>query len=169
MADMLGILKVTAVSLTMVAATVGGGFNGISVPLIGVPLTAVTMAAAGAMCAFAWPRAETSRSRLFGVTLASTFVGASCVGVIPHLFGAAWPKELQAPLAFLFGLLAPWVVPAFRGAIPALFKGLSEMIIRMVGGKLPLANRPEAEPDEYEPEVYTPKKPTKQAPNEQED
>lgn len=127
-------LQAALFSGAVVTAT-SPGLNDLTVPLLGVPLTALTMACAGAICAFAWPKTETNRLRLFGVTLASTFIGAACVSVIPHLFGQDWPKETQAPLAFLFGLIAPWVVPAMRGAIPAFVQGLSAMIIRMVGGK----------------------------------
>ncbi len=134
--DLAVLAKVGTLSLTVVAASVFGGINSITVPLIGVPLTAVTMAAAGAMCAFAWPRAESNRSRLFGVTLASTFVAAASVSVIPHAFHMEWPSNLQAPLAFIFGLLAPWVVPAVRVLIPSFFQGLANLLLRMVGAKV---------------------------------
>lgn len=145
------IAKYLFASTVLVASSAVPGINQVSVPFLGVPLTAITMAAAGSACAFAWPQGETSRAKLFGVAIASTFVGAACVSIIPQLFGREWPRELQPPLAFVFGLMAPWVVPAFKGAIPAFFKGLSAMLVRMVAGKV--------ESDNYTPQQYKPRKP----------
>lgn len=123
------------------------GLNDLSVPLLGVPLTVITMSAAGAACAFAWPQGESSRAKLFGVFAASTFVGASCVSVIPHLFGLAWPRELQGALALLFGMLAPWAVPAARSALPLFFRGVANTIVRSV----------QPAQQQYEPEEYIPR------------
>lgn len=120
---------------TVTAVTVTHGFNDISVPLLGVPITAITMAGAGAAFAFAWTQAESTRAKMFGVWCASTFVGAACVSVLPHLFHEDWPKELQPPLALLFGMLAPWAVPAARAALPALFTGLANTIVRTASAK----------------------------------
>ncbi len=160
MADIAYILKVGGPPTAMLVASASGAINDFSVPLLGVPLTVITMSAAGAMCAFAWPKAEASRAKLFAVTIASTFVGAACVSVIPQLFGRDWPRELQGPLAFLFGLLAPWVVPAVRTAVPSFVKGLGNMIIRMVGGKVAAVQ------DDNEFPTYVPNSPKPKTPNE---
>lgn len=139
------------------------GLNDISVPLVGVSLTSLTMAAVGSACAFAWAPTETSRGKLFFVAAASTIVGATAVRVIPHLFHQEWPTELQPPLAFLFGLLAPWVVPAFKNAIPAFFKGLSNLLIRMVGGRLGGSDSyggGQYGEDQYAPREFPPRQPT---------
>lgn len=134
--DIASMAKSAIFSAAVVAVSGVQRINELSIPLLGVPLTAVTMAAAGAICAFAWPRAETSRPRLFAIALASTLVGAACVTVIPTWLHTEWPKELQAPLAFLFGLLSPWVVPAVRTAIPSFVKGLGNLIYKTVSGKV---------------------------------
>lgn len=146
------IVAVAKVGLVFVAAaTVAPSFNSLSVPLIGVPLSALAMAGVGAAFSFAWSPGHSSRGKLFFVAAASTVVGAACVSVIPHLLHLDWPVELQPPLAFLFGLLAPWVVPAMRGAIPALFKGLANLIVRMVGQKIDSTGDTDYEPREYTP------------------
>jgi len=125
-----------ALFLCLVASMASASINNITVPFLGVPLTAFTMAAIGSACAFAWSQATASRGQLFFVHIASTIVGATSVRVIPHLFHLDWPLELQPPLAFLFGLMAPWVVPAFRKAVPSFFKGTSDMLVKMVGQKV---------------------------------
>ena len=166
--DALLTAKAIVGSIAIASASTFPGFNSVSVPFIGVPLTALTMAAAGAVCSFAWSTGTNSRARLFVVATASTFVGAACVSVIPHLFGKTWPAELHGPLAFVFGLLAQWVVPATRGAIPTFFKGLAVMLVRMVGGKIDSAGGDRynnyggegydgEESDGYEPKVYKPR------------
>jgi hypothetical protein len=113
------------------------GINDISIPLVGVPLTAITMSAAGAACSFAWPHShKTTRGKLFLIALASTIAGASAASVFPEIFGRHWPKELQAPLAFFFGMLAPWVIPAIRSILPTFFRALAAVLVRMFAGKI---------------------------------
>lgn len=127
-------------SLTLIAASVTTpGINDISIPLVGVPLTAITMSAAGAACSFAWPQNQRkiTRGRLFFIAIVSTVAGASAVSVIPEMVGHPWPKELQPPLAFFFGLIAPWALPAIKTVIPTFFRGLGAVLVRMVTGKTP--------------------------------
>lgn len=147
-------LKIAAFAAVTATTTVPH-INDISVPLLGVPLTAIGMSALGVACAFAWSKRPVSRSELFFVSFASTLVGAVMVSVIPYLVGLwngnadyAWPKELQPPLALLFGLLTPWIVPAFKRAIPAFFTGLADTIVRAAGRKVER---------DSEPPVYIPR------------
>lgn len=125
-------------SLTLITASATPGINEISVPLVGVPLTAITMAAAGAACSFAWPQPrKITRGRLFFIAIVSTMAGASAVSVIPEMLGKEWPRELQPPLAFFFGLIAPWALPAIKTVIPSFFRGVGSVLVRMVTGKSP--------------------------------
>jgi hypothetical protein len=135
--------KLGFTSLTMMLTAASVSINDISVPVVGTSLTAITMSALGVSCSYAWPTGETKRGRFFLVVIACTFIGATAVTVIPQwLTGHQWPRELQPPLAFLFGLLAPWVVPALRTVIPALFKGVAAMIVRIYVGKIDDRNYP---------------------------
>ena len=121
-----------------ITATVGSNydFNGMSVPLFGVPVSALVMAGAGAICAFAWPRDQTTRVNMYLTIIASAFTGAVCVSVIPALLHESWPEPLQPPLAFIFGLIIPWVMPAIRDGLPSLMSGLKSALIRLAGGKI---------------------------------
>lgn len=129
--------KVASLSLLWANALTPPSINQISVPLLGAPLTAVTMAAAGVACSFAWPQSkESTRGRLFFIALASTIAGASAVSVVPQWLGMAWPRELQPPLAFFFGMVAPRVIPATFPLIPTFFKALSNTLVRMMASKV---------------------------------
>lgn len=126
--------KAIFTSTAMAAAAIS--INDISVPVIGTSLTAITMSALGVSCSYAWPTGETKRGRFFLVVIASTIAVAAGVTVIPQwLLGEQWPRDIQPPLAFFFGMLAPWVIPAMRTVIPSLFKGLATMIVRLYLGK----------------------------------
>lgn len=128
-------LKAFLSSALMVGAGSTYDFNGVTLPLIGVPLTAVVMAGAGAVCAFAWPREATTRATLFSTVAASTLIGSACASIAPQLLDMQWPATLQAPLAFMLGLITPWVIPPLQSAIPSIVSGLRSAIVRMMGGK----------------------------------
>jgi len=132
-----GIIQVKALLSSVLMVGVGStyDFNGVTVPLTGVPLTAVIMAGAGAVCAFAWPREATTRVMLFSTVAASTLVGSTAASIVPQLFGMEWPEPLQAPLAFMLGLITPWVIPPLQNAIPSIVAGLKSALIRLAGGK----------------------------------
>jgi hypothetical protein len=128
---------------SVTAAVIAPPVNFVSQAFGGIPLTALFMACAGALCSIAWAQGEISRGRLIATTTASTFVAAACVSVIPEALGREWPHSTQSPLALLFGLGIPWVVPALKGAIPTFFRALSEMIVRIMQDKISLgANQP---------------------------
>ena len=154
--SIIAVKALSSAAMLAVASSVPG-INAWSVPLFGVPLTAITMAGFGAMCSFAWQHGETTRGRLFVIAAASTFVGACSVSVIPELiFGVVVPQNMQPPLAFLCGLVAPWIVPAAKGAIPAFFKGLSAMFIRMMAAKVG-SNSEDSYEGDYQPRIYKPR------------
>ncbi len=136
------IAKELFVGTAVVASAAMPTINDVTVPLLGVPVAAFMMALLGASFSFAWSSVETSRGKLIFVVLASAFVGATAVGVIPHLVGLYynnpnynWPRELQPPLAFLFGLVSPWIVPAFKSAAPTFLNGLGNLILRLFGAR----------------------------------
>lgn len=97
-----------------------GVVNDISIPLLGVPLTVIGMAAAGAYLSFAYGKPERNRKKLYGLAVANTFLACVCVAVLPQAFGWEWTvPRLEAPLAGLFAFGARWFIPAFVESIPA--------------------------------------------------
>ena len=115
------ILKTT--SAASVATAVGAGINGWSIPLFGVPLTVVAMAAAGATISFAYGEPVRSRRKLFTLAAANTFVAAIAVAVIPQALGWEWvDARLQPPLAGLVAIGARWFVPQFINLVPEMLR-----------------------------------------------
>lgn len=121
MLDIGVILKTT--SAASVATAVGAGINGWSIPLFGVPLTVVAMAAAGATISFAYGEPVKSRKKLFTLALANTFIATIAVAVIPKAFGWDWADaRLEPPLAGLVAVGARWFVPQFISLVPEVLK-----------------------------------------------
>ena len=110
----------------VVSATTGifGGINEVTVPLLGVPLVTIGMAAAGALLSFAYGAAVESRTQLFRMALANTVIGAAATALLPAIFGWAWVTEqLQPPLAFVLALSCRWLVPLLIDVAPAAVRG----------------------------------------------
>lgn len=115
------------------AAAIGAAtlpLNDVTVAFIGVPLTAITMAALGAAMSYAFDAGERNRKRLFAITVASTLFGAACVTVVPEIFNWELSKVTQGPLAFIFALFARWMIPALRGALPAMAQAIASIFNR---------------------------------------
>jgi hypothetical protein len=96
-----------------------GLVNDLSIPLFGVPLTVIGMAAAGAYLSFAYGKPEKDRKKLYLLALANTFLACVCVAVLPSALG--WEcanHRIEAPLSGLFAFGARWWVPAFIESIP---------------------------------------------------
>lgn len=90
-----------------------------SVPLFGVPLTAIGMAAFGAYLSFAYTKPEKNVKKLIGLWAANTFLAVVCVAILPSWFGWEWANSrLEAPLAGLFAFSARYVAPQFIETIP---------------------------------------------------
>lgn len=81
-------------------------------PLLGVPVTVIGTAAAGAFASFAYGATETSRRRLFALAFTNTFIGALSVAVFPAWLGWQWMTPvLQPPVAGLLAFIARWAIP----------------------------------------------------------
>ena len=101
------------------AAASAGVLNNVSVPLLGVPLTVIGMAAAGAYLSFAYGKPEKNRKKLYGLAVANTFLACVAVAVLPKALGWEWTvPKIEAPLAGLFAFGARWFIPAFVESIP---------------------------------------------------
>jgi hypothetical protein len=95
----------------------------VNIPFFNAPITVLGMATAGSILSFAFGVSEPSRKRLFGVAIASTFVGAAAVTVLPAAFKMEWVSPVvQAPLAFFLAFFARWIVPLLIVILPALVK-----------------------------------------------
>lgn len=109
-----------------VAATTGfmGGVNDVTVPLLGVPLVTIGMAAAGSLLSFAYGSSISSRGQLFRMALANTAMGAAFTALLPAIFDWTWVTEtLQPPLAFTLALSCRWLVPLAIDVAPAAVRG----------------------------------------------
>lgn len=123
MADVGGLLKIT--SATSLATAAAAGFNGWSIPLFGVPLTVIAMAAAGATISFAYGEPVRSRRKLFTAAIANTFLASIVVAVLPKAFGWDWvDPRLEPPFAGLVAVGARWFVPQFISLIPEVLRKL---------------------------------------------
>lgn len=97
--------------------------NNISVPFVGVPLNVVGVAAFGAIISFAWGEPVKERKKLYMFAVASTFVAATFVAVVPTMMGWGWvTPKLQAPFAGLMAAVMRFAVPPFLEAIPEVIR-----------------------------------------------
>lgn len=97
--------------------------NDLSVPFLGVPLNVVTVAAFGSIVSFAWGQPIKERKKLYMYALASTFLAATFVAVVPYMMGWEWVKpELQPPFAGLMAAGMRFMVPPFVDAIPEVIR-----------------------------------------------
>lgn len=117
------------------AAQVAFSINGLSVPVLGVPLTVLAMAAAGSLVGFAYTPPVESRSRLYTLALANTMLATWFVVLIPEWRGWVVSPVAQPPLA---GVMAA----ANCVVVPMLFKRLPQLVTRFLDKHLggPTAN-----------------------------
>lgn len=94
-------------------------FNDITIPLFGVKLTVVSMAAAGALVSFAYGKKVESRKVLYTLAAANTFLGSIGAAILPAALGWEWVKpELTPALAAIIAIAARWIVPAAIDLVP---------------------------------------------------
>lgn len=98
--------------------------NGVSVPLFGVPLTVLAMAAAGSLVGFAYGQPVQSRKALYAFAFANTLIGAWAAVLIPEWRGWEVSPMAQPPLAGALAAVARFTVPAFIEGIPAVVRRL---------------------------------------------
>jgi hypothetical protein len=93
----------------------------VRIPFFNAPITVIGMAAAGATMSFAFGLPEPSRKRLFGVALASMFLGTCAVTIVPAWLNLEWVTPvIQPPLAFFLAFIARWCVPLFVEVLPSM-------------------------------------------------
>lgn len=114
---------------TGLATIAGAGLiNDWSVPLFGVPLTVIGMAAAGAYLSYAYGKPEPKRKKLYTMAIANTFLAAVCVAVLPSWLGWEWTNSrIEAPLAGLFAFGARFAVQPFIDTIPEIIRKLFKL------------------------------------------
>lgn len=107
----------------LAALTSIGVINDWSVPLFGVPLTVIGMAAAGAYLSFAYGEPVKSRKKLYTLAIANTFLAAVSVAVLPQWLGWEWSShKLEAPLAGMFAFAARFAVQPLIDTVPELIR-----------------------------------------------
>lgn len=105
------------------AATAVGNWNDISIPLFGVRVTVIMMAAGGAFASFAYGDPVKPRSKLYTLAAVNTFLAAIVVAVFPPMLGWQWSSpKIEPPLAALVAIGARWIVPAAITMVPELLR-----------------------------------------------
>lgn len=111
--------KLTAILGSISLVTI----NSASVPFLGVPLNVVTVAAFGSFVSFAWGEPVRDKKKMYLYALASTFIAATFVAVVPSMMGWAWTKPgLLAPFAGLLAAVMRFAVPPFIDALPEVIR-----------------------------------------------
>lgn len=114
-AGLLGGLSLMGVAATAAAA----GWNDWSVPLFGVRVTVIMMAAGGAFASFAYGDPVRPRSKLYTLAAVNTFLASVLVAVVPAMMGWQWSTpKLEPPLAALVAIGCRWIVPQAILMIP---------------------------------------------------
>lgn len=116
-----------ALSGSAVVVTAGanalGAWNDWSLPLLGVPLTVIMVAAFGAFVSNAYQTERLPPKKLYLFALTNTFLASVCVAVLPGMMGWEWVNDqVRAPLAGMIAFGAQWWVPAVLNAIPAFLR-----------------------------------------------
>jgi hypothetical protein len=103
-------------------------FNDITIPLFGVKLTVISMAAAGALVSFAYGKRVESRKMLYTLAAANTFIGSVAAAILPAALGWDWVKpELTPALAAVIAIAARWVVPAAIDLVPEFLRKILKL------------------------------------------
>lgn len=113
--------------MEMMAATTAGAvglslmdkLNAIIIPFFGVPLTVVTMAAAGAAVSFIHGDREPDTKKVFKQVFANSFISLLLVVVVPKMFHMAWVEPGITPaIAALVAWISRWGIPALIKLTP---------------------------------------------------
>lgn len=119
-----GFTETTTAAMLASGVTLGAlagiaDWNDLSIPLFGVRVTVIMMAAGGAFASFAYGDAVKPRSKLFTLAAVNTFLAAVTVAVFPAMMGWTWSSpKIEPPLAALVAIGARWFVPAAITMIP---------------------------------------------------
>lgn len=114
---------------TVSAQTLGlAGFNEITTPFFGVPLTVLAMAAAGSLIGFAYTPPLESRQKLYTLAMANTVLAAWFVVLIPEWQGWTIKPVLLPPLAGLTAAANCIIVPMIFKRLPDFFTGLMDRV-----------------------------------------
>lgn len=113
------------------AATVSAGarvlgvWNQWTLPLLGVPLTVVMVAAFGAFLSNAYHTERLPPKKLYFYAATNTFLASISAAVVPKMMGWDWvTPQLEAPLAGMMAFAAQWWVPTVLDLIPEMLRKL---------------------------------------------
>lgn len=96
-----------------------GMWNQWSLPLLGVPLTVVMVAAFGAFLSNAYHTERLPPRKLYFYALTNTFLASISAAVVPKMMGWEWvTPTLEAPLAGMMAFAAQWWVPTALSIVP---------------------------------------------------
>lgn len=116
-------LGLTAASAGAVSVSLIDEINNIIIPFIGVPVTVVTMAAAGAGVSFIHGDREPDTPKMFKQILANTFVSLLLIVIVPKMFSMHWVEPgITPPLAALVAWGSRWAIPATIKRFPDIVK-----------------------------------------------
>ncbi len=115
-----GQIHLDALAVTGGAALAGVSFidklNAVLIPFLGVPVTVVTMAAAGAGVSFIHGDREINVKRMLKQIVGNTFLAVLAVAVVPKMFSMQWLEPGIMPAA---AAMLAWM---FRWGIPNTIK-----------------------------------------------
>lgn len=123
-AELAPVVRIASANVMALAglATIGN-WNDLSIPLFGVRVTVIMMAAGGSFASFAYGDPVKPRKKLYTLAVVNTFLAAIVVAVFPAMMGWQWSTpKIEPPLAALVAIGARWFVPATIGAIPELVR-----------------------------------------------
>lgn len=108
-----------AIAAGTITTTGLGMWNQWSLPLLGVPLTVVMVAAFGAFLSNAYHTERLPPRQLYFYAVTNTFLASISVAVIPKMMGWEWATpQIEAPLAGMMAFAAQWWVPAALSIVP---------------------------------------------------
>lgn len=110
----------------------GGGLvaslNQISVPLLGVPLTVVTMAIGGALASFGYGEKVESKKKMYTMAGINAFIATICVTVLPGALDWDWVSpKVEPALAAMIAVGARFVMPQLIEMVPKIIKRIFKL------------------------------------------
>jgi len=110
-----------------VAATYGW-LNDVSVPLFGVPMTVIAMAAAATYLSASQAKPEKKNATFYLKHLGYLFMSVVSVSIVPQLLGWDWVvPRLEGPIAGALAFSARYWIPATLELIPEIIKKLFKL------------------------------------------
>lgn len=117
--------------------------NNVTVPLFGVPLTVLAMAAAGAMVGSGYTDPVESRKKLYTLTLANTIFAAWFVVLIPAWQGWSILPIALPPLAGVIAAVNCILIPAAFKRLPSF---VNKWLDKVSNGNITLTPPPKEGP-----------------------